>query len=63
LENQNFFSRIVYKTNKEIIFEAYRRKIIQYLSISTKTLYRRKNLKKLSKTLLNKFLEDIFPIV
>ena len=63
LGKSKLFSRIVYKTNNKIIFEAYRRKIIQYLSISTKTLYRRKNLKKLSKTLLNKFLEDIFPIV
>ena len=46
LGKSKLFSRIVYKTNKKIIFEAYRRKIIQYLSISTKTLYRRKNLKK-----------------
>jgi len=47
LGKSKLFSRIVYKTNKKIIFEAYRRKIIQYLSISTKTLYRRKNLKKI----------------
>ena len=47
LGKSKLFSRIVYKTNNKIIFEAYRRKIIQYLSISTKTLYRRKNLKKI----------------
>jgi len=46
LGKSKLFQELYIKQTKKIIFEAYRRKIIQYLSISTKTLYRRKNLKK-----------------
>ena len=47
LGKSKLFQELYIKQTKKIIFEAYRRKIIQYLSISTKTLYRRKNLKKI----------------